>query len=69
MIDKTMEVDMWVRPGIVVEIKADEITQSPNHTALYALRFPRLVRFRDDKLKTDVTSFSEISSLYTKQEA
>ncbi len=68
-IDKTMEVDMWVAPGIVVEIKADEITQSPNHTALFALRFPRLVRFRDDKSITDVTSFSEISALYTKQEA
>lgn len=68
-IDKTMEVDMWVTPGIVVEIKADEITQSPNHTALFALRFPRLVRFRDDKSITDVTSFSEISALYTKQEA
>lgn len=69
IIDKTMEVDMWVLPGIVVEIKADEITQSPSHTALFALRFPRLVRFRDDKSKTDVTSFSEISDLYTKQEA
>jgi len=68
-IDKAMEVDMWVMPGIVVEIKADEITQSPSHTALFALRFPRLVRFRDDKSVTDVTSFSEISSLYTKQEA
>ncbi|MCX6732034.1 MAG: ATP-dependent DNA ligase [Candidatus Roizmanbacteria bacterium] len=68
-IDKTMEVDMWVIPGIVVEIKADEITQSPSHTALYALRFPRLVRFRDDKSKTDVTTFSEISGLYTTQEA
>lgn len=67
--DKTMEVDMWVNPGIVVEIKADEITQSPNHTALYALRFPRLVRFRDDKSKIDVTTFSEISGLYTTQEA
>ncbi len=69
MIDKTMEVDMWVMPGIVVEIKADEITQSPSHTALYALRFPRLVRFRDDKSKIDATTFSEISDLYTKQEA
>ena len=68
-IDKTMKVDVWVSPGIIVEIKADEITQSPNHTALYALRFPRLVRFRDDKSKTDVTTFSEISDLYTKQEA
>ncbi len=69
VIDSTMEVDTWVTPGIVVEIKADEITQSPNHTALFALRFPRLVRFRDDKKERDVTTFSEISSLYTKQEA
>ena len=69
IIDKTLYVDMWVTPGIVVEIKADEITQSPIHTAQYALRFPRLVRFRDDKLKTDVTTFSEIADLYTMQEA
>jgi len=69
VIDKAMEVDMWVTPGIVVEIKADEITQSPSHTALFALRFPRLVKFRDDKSARDVTSFSEISDLYTKQEA
>jgi len=69
IVDKTLEVDMWVDPGIVVEIKADEITQSPIHTAQFALRFPRLVRFRDDKSKTEVTTFTEISSLYTKQEA
>ncbi len=69
VVDKTLEVDMWVDPGIVVEIKADEITQSPIHTAQFALRFPRLVRFRDDKSKTEVTTFTEISSLYTKQEA
>jgi len=68
-VDKSLEVDMWVDPGIVVEIKADEITQSPIHTAQFALRFPRLVRFRDDKSKTEVTTFTEISSLYTKQEA
>ncbi|MFH0773744.1 MAG: ATP-dependent DNA ligase [bacterium] len=68
-VDKTLEVDMWVTPGIIVEIKADEITQSPIHTAKYALRFPRLVRFRDDKSTTEVTSFSELSDLYTKQEA
>ncbi|MFZ2026052.1 MAG: ATP-dependent DNA ligase [Microgenomates group bacterium] len=69
IVDKTLEVDMWVIPGIVVEIKADEITQSPTHTAQFALRFPRLVKFRDDKSKTDVTTSTEISDLYTKQEA
>lgn len=69
IVDKALEVDMWVTPGIVVEIKADEITQSPTHTAQFALRFPRLVRFRDDKAKRDVTTSREISDLYTKQEA
>ena len=38
---------MWVEPKIVLEVLADEITKSPNHTAGYALRFPRVIRFRD----------------------
>jgi DNA ligase-1 len=68
-VDKLTQCDVWVEPQIVVEIKADEITQSPVHTAGYALRFPRLVQFRDDKKPSDATSASEISALYTKQEA
>ena len=48
-VDKGMKCDVWVNPSIVVEIKADEITKSPIHTAHLALRFPRLERFRDDK--------------------
>jgi DNA ligase-1 len=32
-VDKLMEVDVWILPVIVVEIKADEITRSPVHTA------------------------------------
>ena len=69
VVDKLMYTDVWVDPNIVVEIKADEITQSPVHTAGFALRFPRLVQFRDDKKPEDATSASEISALYTKQEA
>ena len=45
---------VWLEPEIVVEVLADEITRSPNHTAGkvggepgYALRFPRLVAFRN----------------------
>lgn len=33
----------------------------------FALRFPRLVRFRDDKGAMDVTTVSEIKDLFTKQ--
>ena len=62
-----MSCDVWVKPEIVVEIKADEITKSPIHTASYALRFPRLIRFRDDKRPQDATSLTELLSIYRKQ--
>lgn len=80
-VDKMMATDVWVKPEIVVEIKADEITRSPVHTAGrilkpsksgsafdvdipgYALRFPRLVRFRDDKRKDETTTVEEIEKI------
>lgn len=59
---------VWVEPKIVVEVLADEITKSPNHTAGYALRFPRVIRFRDaDKRPEDATSLKEIVELYQQQ--
>jgi DNA ligase-1 len=78
-IDKTMYCDVWIKPSIVIEVKADEITRSPIHTAGrimkdgifekagYALRFPRLVRFRDDKSPQDTTTVSEIITLFNNQ--
>ncbi len=33
----------------------------------YALRFPRLVRFRDDRTPTDATTVAEVIDLYTQQ--
>ena len=51
---------VWLEPSIVVEVLADEITSSPNHTAGYALRFPRVIRFRDaDKRPEDATTLAE----------
>jgi DNA ligase-1 len=59
---------VWVEPKIVVEVLADEITSSPNHTAGYALRFPRVIRFRDaDKRPEDATSLKELVELYEQQ--
>jgi len=84
-VDKMMECDVWVEPKIVVEIRADEITRSPVHTAGrimepsqsgnalkvktagFALRFPRLERFRDDKKPQDATTLSEVEKMYKKQ--
>lgn len=55
--------DAWVRPEVIVEIQADEITKSPIHSAGYALRFPRLVKFRDDKKLADITSREEVKAM------
>jgi DNA ligase-1 len=70
---------VWVRPEIVIEVLADEITRSPLHTAGmeitdgqkgtgYALRFPRLVRFRDaDKKPEDATTVKELEAMFSAQ--
>src|SRR3989338_8728834 len=67
LVDKLAECDIWITPKIVVEIKADEITKSPTHTAGLALRFPRLERFRDDKNPQEVTSLKELEKIYQTQ--
>jgi DNA ligase-1 len=56
--------DFWVTPFLVVEIAADEITVSPKHTAGLALRFPRLVKFRDDKNADQITTLEELKEIY-----
>ena len=84
-VDKLMECDVWISPKIVVEIKADEITRSPVHTAGrklkasksgsayevdvagYALRFPRLVRFREDKTQEEATTLKELHKMFKSQ--
>ncbi len=64
---KTLEPDFWVSPEVVVEIAADEITDSPKHTSGYALRFPRLVKFRDDKSANEATTIKEIKKIFKLQ--
>lgn len=70
---------VWVKPEIVIEVLADEITRSPLHTAGaiekdgvkepgYALRFPRLVSFRDrDKKAEDATTVEELIEMFHQQ--
>ncbi|MCL5019411.1 MAG: ATP-dependent DNA ligase [Patescibacteria group bacterium] len=71
---------VWIKPEIVIEVLADEITRSPIHTAGasisdsgvkeagYALRFPRLVSFRGhDKKPEDATTVKELIEMYKQQ--
>lgn len=66
--------DVWVQPTTVVVIRADEITQSPLHTAGatqsdlgLALRFPRFMGYSVDKTATQATTVKEIKELYKQQ--
>lgn len=71
-INSMIEPSVWIEPKIVIEVLADEITRSPLHTAGktdsengFALRFPRLVSFRDaDKKPEDATDVKEIKRLF-----
>jgi DNA ligase-1 len=65
-VSKQMECDFWVKPVMVVEIKCDEITKSPMHTTGFALRFPRLISFREMKVEEAATP-DEIKRLYELQ--
>ncbi len=74
-VDSILTPDVWLEPEVVVEVMADEITPSPRHTAGmvgdqpgFALRFPRVVSFRDaDKRPEDATTVKEIAELYRQQ--
>ena len=66
-INSKFDCDVWTRPKIVVELAADQISKSTEHSAGYALRFPRLIKFRTDKNPTDSTSQKEIADMYKKQ--
>jgi len=65
--NKIFEPSVFVEPKIVVEIGADEISVSPTHTAGYALRFPRLIKFRNDKDPKETTTVEEIEKMYKNQ--
>ena len=73
-VDSMIEPDFWVQPEYVITVKADEITNSPIHTAGmengvgYALRFPRAVSFiRADKNADDANTVKEIKEMFKQQ--
>jgi DNA ligase 1 len=66
-VSKIYSPDVWLTPKLVVELGGDEISKSATHSAGYALRFPRLVKFRDDKAPHDITTLGEIKDLHKMQ--
>ena len=52
-----------VRPEVVLEVAFDIVQKSARHKAGYALRFPRIVRVRDDKPPTEIDTLQRVREL------
>lgn len=63
IVQKMLIPDVWCSPELVVEVAADELTTSPIHSAGQALRFPRFIKFRDDKKWDEATTLEELKSI------
>ncbi len=70
MCSKVLVPSVWVDPVVVCEVLADNITISPVHSAGktdkhlgVALRFPRFVRYRNDKSPEQTTTYKELASM------
>ncbi len=56
-----------VKPEIVLEIAFDGLQPSKRHPSGFALRFPRIVRVRDDKRPADADRLETVTNLWRAQ--
>ncbi|MDH4334556.1 MAG: ATP-dependent DNA ligase [Chloroflexota bacterium] len=56
-----------VVPEVVVEIAFDRIMRSGRHDSGFAMRFPRIVRIRDDKTPADIDDLATVENLFAAQ--
>lgn len=55
--------DVKLKPRVVVEVAYEEIQRSPTYESGYALRFPRLVRIRNDKGIEDADTIERVEEI------
>lgn len=53
-----------VEPVVVLEVAFDIIQKSALHESGFALRFPRIVRIRDDKPASDIDTIGRVQDIY-----
>ncbi len=56
-----------VEPKIVLEVAFNNMMRSDRHESGYALRFPRIVRIRTDKLPEDADTIERAKEIFEKQ--
>ena len=58
---------LMVEPKIVLEVAFNNMMRSDRHNSGYALRFPRIVRLRPDKLPEDADTIEAVKEIYENQ--
>jgi DNA ligase-1 len=53
-----------VEPAIVLEVAFDIVQKSDLHESGYSLRFPRIVRIRDDKPAAEIDTLERVDEIY-----
>jgi DNA ligase-1 len=56
-----------VEPKIVLEVAFNAIMRSDRHASGYALRFPRILRIRDDKPPEEADTIERVREFYSRQ--
>jgi DNA ligase-1 len=56
-----------VEPKIVIEVAFNNVMQSDRHNSGYALRFPRIVRLRPDKLPEEADTLQRVNEIFDRQ--
>jgi DNA ligase-1 len=56
-----------VEPKIVLEVAFNAIMRSDRHASGYALRFPRILRIRDDKPPDEADTIERVREIYARQ--
>lgn len=60
----------WVRevePRVVMEVAFNAVMESDRHDSGYALRFPRIVRLRDDKSPDEIDTIDRVREIFESQ--
>jgi len=61
------EEGVFIKPSIVVEVTYQEIQMATDYTSGYALRVPKVVRFRPDKSVDEIDTLEKMRRLYELQ--
>jgi len=56
-----------VEPKMVIEVAFNNVMRSDRHNSGYALRFPRIVRLRPDKLPEEADTLQRVNEIYERQ--